>query len=313
ADALVRAITLVGHRRTAAGAGAQVQRAAILGAEHAGEREARAGRDRALDASAVEHAQHTRGPRIGYPDGALGVQTDAVGEAAVERGEEPAIRERAVGGDVERRQPMRQRLRDDQRAAVGRDDRTVRKRQLVGGARDGAVGIDAREARRAGRLAAVAVEAEITDVGAAHRVHDHVVAGTGGQRGQIGDDAELAAVDAQPPPVRESAARSHWSWRRSAPTSSRAAAVSPASPPWPARSGRSVAARWAWRATWATPRKSTRSSRGRTPSLDASTCSSTTRAIASARVWRICRATNGTRCFARTSPACFCSRRRLAG
>jgi len=54
-----------------------------------------------------------------------------------------------------------------------------------------------RESRGAGCLAAVPVEAEVADVGAAAGVHHHVVAGAGGDRREIGVKPGLAALRAQ--------------------------------------------------------------------------------------------------------------------
>jgi hypothetical protein len=58
--------------------------------------------------------------RVGrlYPDGAIGVYADAVGAEALSP--RPAVRQAAVGGDVERGEPPGERLGDDQRRVVRR-------------------------------------------------------------------------------------------------------------------------------------------------------------------------------------------------
>ena len=102
--------------------------------------------------------------------------------------------ERAVGGDVERGEPARHALADDQRRAVGRDDRAVRERR-------------ARRPRRARvpsgstamthvlvrLLAGVHVEAEVADVRAARCASTTMsLHAPGRERGEIGVDDERA-------------------------------------------------------------------------------------------------------------------------
>ena len=96
------------------------------------------------------------------------------------------------------RELQAQRLGEDHRAAVGRDDRPVGELEVVGRHAHRAVGVDA------GQLGAVAarfaqrsldtvlaheleeVEAEVADVGPALAVDDHVVDVEGGDLGQVG-------------------------------------------------------------------------------------------------------------------------------
>src|SRR5262245_20639875 len=120
--------------------------------------------------------------RIGDPDRAFGIEADAVGVAALDLRPGAPVRERAVGCDVEGRQPMRERLADDQRLAIGRDHRAVGEQQVVGGFRRLAVGIDPHDAGRALCLAAMAVEPEIADPGPPVAIDHHVVAWAGRQR-----------------------------------------------------------------------------------------------------------------------------------
>src|SRR5213078_3685840 len=60
----------------------------------------------------VAELTHTR------PDRTSGVHADPIGANAV--GPYPTVREASVGGDVERRQPSGEGLRDDQRRVIGR-------------------------------------------------------------------------------------------------------------------------------------------------------------------------------------------------
>src|SRR5581483_2539465 len=170
-DALDAAVAPVRDRGAAAGAGADVEGAAIGSAQHAGEGVAtRPDRDPAVDRAALADAQEVRAPRVGDPDRALRVEADAVGEDAVEGGPDPAAGEPPVRGHLEGGEAMGERLGHHERAAVGRDHPAVGELEVLRGAGDGAVGIDAGEGRRARRLVAVTVEAEVADVGPAARV-----------------------------------------------------------------------------------------------------------------------------------------------
>src|SRR5690242_2148642 len=120
ADGLDAAVALVGHRRPAAGAGADVEGAAVGAAQHAGEGVApEAGRDAPLDRAALADPQEIGAAGVADPDRALGVEADAVGEHAVERGPDAAPRQRAVGGHVEGGEPLPHGLGHDQGPAVG--------------------------------------------------------------------------------------------------------------------------------------------------------------------------------------------------
>src|SRR5206468_3566789 len=66
------------------------------------------------------HAHATLVRDVPVPDGVCGVEADTVGETAVEVGPYPPVRQAAVGRDVEGREPLAVRLRQDQRRVVGR-------------------------------------------------------------------------------------------------------------------------------------------------------------------------------------------------
>ena len=108
------------------------------------------------DLDLVEHlatvadAQDPSGERARDPDRAFGVETDAVGNRALELREEPPLGERAVVGDRERGEPAAVALADDQGAAVVGDDRPVREGDPVGRDAHGSVGLDEDDARLAG-------------------------------------------------------------------------------------------------------------------------------------------------------------------
>src|SRR5438105_3438950 len=65
------------------------------------------------------------------PHGTFGVEADTVGLPIAEVREEAPTGERPVALQVERGERSREGLRDDQRLAVGRDDRAVRKREVL--------------------------------------------------------------------------------------------------------------------------------------------------------------------------------------
>jgi len=71
-----------------------------------------------------------RVPGGGDPDRALGVEADAVGAEMI--GEHAPVRQPAVRADVERGEPARERLGNDQRPVVGCDDHAVRELDVVG-------------------------------------------------------------------------------------------------------------------------------------------------------------------------------------
>ena len=84
-----------------------------------------------LAALADAHAALVRD--IGVPDGAFGVQADAVGGGAVAGfGPYPAGRQASVRADIERGELAAVGLGHDQRRVVGRDDRPVREREPIG-------------------------------------------------------------------------------------------------------------------------------------------------------------------------------------
>ena len=148
---------------------------------------------------------------VGDPEGAVGVEAVAV-RADGRRGDQflhvvgsgkrtearpvPTRAERPVRRDVERRDSVAERLVDDQRAAVRRDDRAIGESEVLGGHARRPVRIDAYEGCGAERGAAHEVEAEVADVGAALGVDDHVVDVPGRHRGQVGVLDQLAAFEA---------------------------------------------------------------------------------------------------------------------
>jgi len=119
----------------------------------------------------------------------------------VERRPGAAAGEPTAGRDSEGRQPVRERLGDDERAAVRGDDRAVREGEVVGRGLDAAVGMHEREHGGPERLAGLVVVAEVADVGSTRGVDDHVVAVEGGEAGEIGVHDETAALETEEPPV----------------------------------------------------------------------------------------------------------------
>ena len=112
----MRAVALVGHGRPAAGAGAD--EAGCGGRRRPACRRRRRGSPVETVPSIVPPSR-TRSSavaaRVGHPDRALGVEADAVGEDSREQvGPHAPVAERAVGGDVERGEPVALRLADDQ-------------------------------------------------------------------------------------------------------------------------------------------------------------------------------------------------------
>jgi hypothetical protein len=67
---------------------------------------------------------------VGDPDRAFGVEADAVGAEAV--GEDSPVGSPSVCVDIERGEPAGERLGDDQRPVVGRDDHAVGELDVVG-------------------------------------------------------------------------------------------------------------------------------------------------------------------------------------
>ncbi len=69
---------------------------------------------------------------VPVPDGALGVEADAVGDPLAEVRPDPAVGEAAVVCDVERGEPLCVGLGDDQRRVVGRHEHAVGEGDAVG-------------------------------------------------------------------------------------------------------------------------------------------------------------------------------------
>ena len=127
---------------------------------------------------------------VGRPDVPLGVEPAAVradlqlperllqGRDRRRRRElrpHPAVGQRAVVRDRERRVAGARRLPHDQRPAVGGDDRAVREQHLLGHDRRRPVRIDPDQVRGHRVRARHEVEAELARVGDARGRHDHVV------------------------------------------------------------------------------------------------------------------------------------------
>ena len=98
------------------------------------------------DLAAFSDAEAFAGDGGGGPDGAFGVEADAVGEGR-EGGPLAAVAEGAVGGDVEGGEAAAYGLGGDEGAAVGGDHHAVREAHVVGGDGDGAVGLDEEDVR----------------------------------------------------------------------------------------------------------------------------------------------------------------------
>src|SRR5919204_375024 len=100
------------------------ERAPFGAAEHAGER-GPVERDPGEDLPTLTNP-HAGIPPVSRPDGAFGVDADPVRPDSV--GPDPAVRQAAVGGDVEGGERPGERLGDHQRRVVGRHRHAVRKR-----------------------------------------------------------------------------------------------------------------------------------------------------------------------------------------
>src|SRR5690606_33380906 len=107
------------------------QRPAVRAAERAGEGTP-VQLDRLQDVPALGNAYAPLVWHVGVPDGALGVDADAVRIATGEIGPRPPVAQVAVVGDVEGGEPAAERLGDDQRRVVGRHRHAVREGEAVG-------------------------------------------------------------------------------------------------------------------------------------------------------------------------------------
>ena len=167
--------------------GDQVERAAVVVAEHAGEAVHRRGH--ALEDLAALGDAHALGrQRVGHPDGAVGAQADAVGGDALERGPHASVGQRAVVGAVERGEAAAHALGDD-RACAPSSVMTVPLGNWRSAAASWLVPSGSTRTSEAGAMAlastrpvveAVEVEAEVARVGLAVGRHHHVVGVPGG-------------------------------------------------------------------------------------------------------------------------------------
>ena len=96
------------------------ERAAVVAAEGTGDRKL-LGRDPLEDLAALAHTEELAAEGRREPDRVLRVEADAVRHRTPELRPDSALRERSVGRDVEGREPRREGLGDDERAAVGRN------------------------------------------------------------------------------------------------------------------------------------------------------------------------------------------------
>ena len=167
----------------------QEQRAALGPAERARDGGPVADVDAVGDVAALHDSLELMGQRHRRPDPAVGVQRDAVGRAVQPVGEDPPVGQRTVGADGECGQPPADRLGDDERRSVGRDDHAVGEVEVVGHDGDGVVGVDPRDDATLERLR--------TDVGAATIVDDHVADARRDDVGKVGERFDGLAVVAQ--------------------------------------------------------------------------------------------------------------------
>ena len=176
---------------------ADVEIAALLAAQHAGVGVAAAHVDALEDLAAFAYAQH----RVAHgrdPDTALGIQADAVGEdVAGELREYAVILQPPAFADRPGVQPGGKRLGDDQRAPVRADHAAVRADEAIAGLLHASVRLHLRDRGGARRFALVEIETDVADIGAALRVHHHVVAVARVQCAQFGPRRECAVA----PPV----------------------------------------------------------------------------------------------------------------
>ena len=169
-------------------------------AQRAGDRRAVAHVDSVGDGAALDNSLELMRQGHRHPYAAVGVQADAVGRPVESVGEEPAIAQRSVGADGERRQPSTDRLGDDQRGAVRRDHHSVGEVEVLGDDGDRVVGIDPRDHAALTRLG--------SDIRAPCVVDDHVAQVRRHEVGQIGDRGRRC--------LRRSAAPGGSRWTRSA-------------------------------------------------------------------------------------------------
>ena len=164
--------------------GQQEQRPAVVASEHAGEAgpvELHAVEDLAPFADpadeVVAELAHVA------PDRAVGVHADAVGADVL--GPDTPVREAAVVGDVERRQPRGERLRDDQRRVVGRHHHAVGEGDVLRHPACRSVRGDQRDDPGGDPLVGVEVAAAV-DVDVAAAVHDDLVEVVDAHSAQVG-------------------------------------------------------------------------------------------------------------------------------
>jgi len=153
--------------------GADEQGLPVRAAEHQRERRAVLVEfDPLQDFTTVGHPDNGESARLA-PDRAVGVQADAVWPEPL--GEHPPPRQSTVGVDVERGEPARERLGDDQRPAVGGDDHAVGELDVASDLTQLPARRNQLDVARLGRLAGHEAEVRAVDVGVAAGVHDDLV------------------------------------------------------------------------------------------------------------------------------------------
>ena len=131
----------VAHLARVVAVGDDVERAAVVAAEHAGEAAAIGGHG-LQDAPALGDPDAVLVGDVGVPDGALGVEADAVGRGALaELSPDAPVDHVTRGGDRERGEPVRVRLGDDQRRPVRRHGHPVGEPDVLVDDPEAAVGV----------------------------------------------------------------------------------------------------------------------------------------------------------------------------
>ena len=113
---------------------------------------------------------------IAEPDATFAVLSTPIRSSPRDHRPLSAVRQRSVGGDVERHVGTSERLANNECGVVWRDHTAVGKCDVVGSDFRAAVGADQNQARSRVVGAGFQVEAEMTDVGIAGDVDNHVIA-----------------------------------------------------------------------------------------------------------------------------------------
>ena len=161
------------------------ERPAVAATEHAGERGHRRG-NAVGHLAPFEYSDELRADGVGEPDTTRGIEATTVRRRARDLGPHALLRERRIGPDRERLVATAERLADDERAAVGCDDRAVGKGEPLRPHGRRAVGPHECQIRWSERGAAVEIESEVADVRVPDGVDHHVVAVERGDVGEIG-------------------------------------------------------------------------------------------------------------------------------